>query len=83
MKKFSLALFLLVPFLGMAESEEELADNNSDKSIEWGSNDSSPKTNPRWYRNPEARDAYLRGEKDFRGYPRQSNTNDGTDYYRK
>lgn len=85
MKKFSIFCFAILPFCLMAEDveeESELAYNQTDRSTEWGSNESSPKTNPRWYRNREAREAYLRGEKDYRSYPTKNNSNQNS-YYKQ
>lgn len=93
MKKYACVCpFLILPLMGFADSADdrqastEIADGYSSKTSEWRESDeTSPRTNPRWYRNPEAREAYLRGDKDFRGYPRQSDskTRNQSDYYKR
>lgn len=89
MPSFALWMSLLLPsvvFGNLFNEEppkEEIADNYSPTN-ERDRNKPSPRTNPRWYRNPEARKAYLRGEP-VRHYPRKGNVDNETDtgYYRR
>lgn len=90
-KVMAYVLFCLIPMMGFTESSEseesetDLADNSSDETTEWASNETSPKTNPRWFRNSDARKAYLRGDKDVHSYPRQSDSKTGNQsvFYRR
>lgn len=77
---YALCAFCLLPLASFADSveesepSEEIADN-SVSTADWRQgHETSPSTNPKWYRNPEARDAYLRGEGNYRNYPRQGNS---------
>lgn len=77
---YSLCAICLLPLMSFADSVEEsepsaeIADN-SISTADWRQgHQTSPSTNPRWYRNPEARDAYLRGDENYRNYPRQGSS---------
>lgn len=82
----------VVPMIGFADDAEEntasteVAEDQTISVADWRErHETAPRTNPRWQRNPEARKAYLRGEQDYRGYPRQSDQKTGrqSNYYRQ
>ena len=78
-----LCLFPCLSYANSADGSEDVDDQYLASSNPWReAEDNSPRTNPRWYRNPEAREAYLRGESDYRSYPRQKNGNEQA-YYRR